>query len=88
MKTLVFDAGPIISMTMNNLLWLLKPLKKQFDGLATRTKLVGWSDMMLQVIVMCGKGKVVVNQELIEPWMEDNWKDYEMVNYLKDITQL
>ena len=44
--------------------------------------------MMLQVIVMCGKGKVVVNQELIEPWMEDNWKDYEMVNYLKDITQL
>ena len=20
--------------------------------------------------------------------MEDNWKDYEMVNYLKDITQL
>ena len=66
----------------------MKPLKKQFDGLATRTKLVGWSDMMLQVIVMCGKGKVVVNQELIEPWMEDNWKDYEMVNYLKDITQL
>ena len=28
MKTIVFDAGPIISLTMNNLLWILKPLKK------------------------------------------------------------
>jgi len=28
MKTIVFDAGPIISLTMNNLLWILEPLKK------------------------------------------------------------
>ena len=28
MKTIVFDAGPVISLTMNNLLWLLEPLKK------------------------------------------------------------
>ena len=28
MKTAVFDAGPIISLTMNNLLWLLEPLKR------------------------------------------------------------
>ncbi|MBI2134637.1 hypothetical protein HYU09_01480 [Candidatus Woesearchaeota archaeon] len=28
MKTLVFDTGPIITLTMNNLLWLLEPLKK------------------------------------------------------------
>jgi len=32
MKTLVFDAGPIISLTMNNLLWLLEPLQKKFRG--------------------------------------------------------
>ena len=32
MKSLVFDAGPIISMTMNNLLWLLDPLMSQFKG--------------------------------------------------------
>ena len=32
MKTLIFDTGPIISLTMNNLLWLLKPLKQQFQG--------------------------------------------------------
>lgn len=28
MKAIVFDAGPIISLTMNNLLWILEPLKK------------------------------------------------------------
>ena len=28
MKTIVFDTGPIISLTMNNLLWVLEPLKQ------------------------------------------------------------
>ncbi|MBI2137659.1 hypothetical protein HYU12_04015 [Candidatus Woesearchaeota archaeon] len=32
MKALVFDSGPLISMTMNNLLWLLEPLKGIFKG--------------------------------------------------------
>lgn len=32
MKSIVFDSGPIINMAMNNLLWLLEPLKKQFKG--------------------------------------------------------
>src|SRR3990172_9184650 len=32
MKSLLFDSGPIISLTMNNLLWLLEPLKKRFRG--------------------------------------------------------
>lgn len=32
MKALVFDAGPIISLTTNNLLWLLPLLKKAFQG--------------------------------------------------------
>jgi len=32
MKSIVFDTGPIISLAMNNLLWLLEPLKIQFDG--------------------------------------------------------
>ena len=32
MKALVFDSGPLISMTMNNLLWLLEPLKGVFKG--------------------------------------------------------
>lgn len=32
MKSIVFDTGPIISLTTNNLLWLLEPLKVQFNG--------------------------------------------------------
>ncbi len=32
MKGLVFDAGPIISLTMNNLLWLLEPLRLKYGG--------------------------------------------------------
>lgn len=31
-KTLVFDTGPIITLTTNNLLWILEPLKKKFNG--------------------------------------------------------
>ena len=32
MKCLVFDSGPIISLTTNNLLWILEPLKNKFKG--------------------------------------------------------
>jgi predicted nucleic acid-binding protein len=32
MKTLFFDTGPIISLTTNNLLWLLPKLKEAFNG--------------------------------------------------------
>ena len=32
MKSLIFDSGPIISLSMNNLLWVLKELKKSYDG--------------------------------------------------------
>ena len=31
-KFLVFDAGPVISLTTNNLLWLLSVLKRKFGG--------------------------------------------------------
>jgi len=32
MKSIFFDAGPIISLSTNNLLWILPELKKIFDG--------------------------------------------------------
>lgn len=32
MKSILFDAGPIISLTMSNLLWLVEPLKSRFKG--------------------------------------------------------
>lgn len=31
-KAIIFDAGPIISLTINNLLWLLPELKQRFGG--------------------------------------------------------
>jgi hypothetical protein len=31
-KIIVFDAGPVISLTLNNLLWILEPLNKKFNG--------------------------------------------------------
>ncbi|MBN1386780.1 hypothetical protein JW968_07485 [Candidatus Woesearchaeota archaeon] len=32
MRALVFDAGPVISLTINNLLWLLEPMRDRFGG--------------------------------------------------------
>ena len=32
MNSLVFDTGTVISLVMNNLLWTLKHLKKQYKG--------------------------------------------------------
>jgi hypothetical protein len=32
MRSIVFDAGPVISLTTNNLLWLLDRMKREFDG--------------------------------------------------------
>ena len=32
MKTLVFDSGPIISLALSNMLWILPELKKKFKG--------------------------------------------------------
>jgi hypothetical protein len=32
MSGIVFDSGPLITLTMNNLLWLVKPLKRRFNG--------------------------------------------------------
>jgi hypothetical protein len=30
--SLVFDSGPIISLSTNNLLWILPKIKEKFDG--------------------------------------------------------
>src|SRR3989344_134937 len=37
-KTIVFDTGSIISLTSNNLLWTLEPLKKRFGGVFCITR--------------------------------------------------
>ena len=71
-----------------------KKLDEDWDDIRRFTKLIGWSDMLLQVISMCGGGSVVVNEQLVEPWMQeqgwipDSWKNYEIVNYLKNVNEL
>ncbi len=40
MKSIIFDAGPIISLTMNNLLWILEPLKRVSNANFYITELV------------------------------------------------
>jgi len=40
MRSFVFDTGPIISIAMNNLLWLLEPLKKISNGRFMITPLI------------------------------------------------
>ena len=32
MDKIIFDTGPIISLTLNNLLWILEPLRREFRG--------------------------------------------------------
>ncbi|MEM2121849.1 MAG: hypothetical protein QXU20_04300 [Candidatus Woesearchaeota archaeon] len=32
-KAIIFDSGPIISLTLNNLLWILEELKKEYGGI-------------------------------------------------------
>ncbi|MEM4267872.1 MAG: hypothetical protein QXK37_03485 [Candidatus Woesearchaeota archaeon] len=40
MKRVVLDTGPLISLTLNNLVWLLKPLKEKLQGQFCITKSV------------------------------------------------
>lgn len=78
MRSLVFDTGPVISLTMNNLLWLIKELKKKFNGefyipQASKEELVDrplatkrFEFEALQVLKIIKEGvfKVVGNEEL------------------------
>ena len=32
MRAIVFDTGPLISLTLNNLIWLIEPLQREFRG--------------------------------------------------------
>lgn len=40
MKSMILDSGPIISLATNNLLWILDPLKRKFNGRFYITKAV------------------------------------------------
>ena len=69
-------------------------LLENYDDIAKSTKLIGWSDCILQVIIQCSGSRIIINKQLVDPWMFDegwidkNWKEFEIVNYLKDIEEI
>lgn len=66
-------------------------LWNQYDEMLQKTKLIGWADCILQVVIQCSDSRVIINDELVEPWMieqgwiDRDWREFEIINYLKDI---
>jgi len=74
--------------THKDVLW------NDYDNILISTNLIGWSDCVLQVIMQMGGSSIVYNKQLVEPWMQtqgwisDDWRNYEIINYLKDIEEI
>ena len=66
MKALVFDAGPIISFAINNLLWLIPELKKRFGGEFYITEAVQKELGEVPLKSKKGKFEAIQVQQLIE----------------------
>lgn len=78
MRSIVFDSGPIISLAMNNLLWILEPLKKKFKGeffiptyvkqevveRPLQTKIFKFEALQVEELIRKGVFKVVYNNEI------------------------
>ncbi len=72
----------------------LKPiLEERWDELREQTHLIGWVDVLPQLAVMAVNGSVVWNKQLVQTWFNErpdlypghsNWRDYEIVDFLKD----
>ena len=80
MKSLIFDSGPIISLTTNNLLWLIEPLKKKFNGnfyiteavklelvdVPLKTKKFKFEAIQVEKLIENGTIEVIDNKFIIE----------------------
>jgi hypothetical protein len=72
-------------------------LELNYETLANQNKLIGWSDCLAQLVIMCGGFEVVMNKQMVQTWYHErpdlypnytHWKDYEIVDYLKDIEEI
>jgi hypothetical protein len=72
-------------------------LEVSYDMIASFEKLIGWPDSLAQLVIMAGGYNVVQNPQFVQAWYSDNpelypnythWKDYEVVDYLKDIEEI
>lgn len=70
-------------------------LDLNFDRIKEKTHLVGWSDCIAQILIMVGGGEVLQNPQMVQTWYHErpdlyptytHWKDYEIVDYIKDYT--
>jgi hypothetical protein len=72
-------------------------LELNYEMLANQHKLIGWSDCVAQLVIMCGGFEVIMNKEMVQTWYGErpdlyptytHWKNYEIVDYLKDIEEI
>jgi len=77
-KSILFDTGPIISLVTNNLLWILEPLKKKFNGefyitpavkkelidKPLRTKRFEFEALQIYQLIKKGTLKIIDNKEI------------------------
>lgn len=72
-------------------------LELNYDVISTYSKLIGWSDCLAQLIIMAGGYDVVQNKQNVQTWYHErpdlyptytHWKDYEIVDYLKDFEEI
>ena len=69
-------------------------LDLNYDEIAKSSKLIGWSDCLAQLVIMVGGYSVVQNPQFVQTWYHQrpdlysdftHWRDYEIVDYIKDI---
>jgi hypothetical protein len=65
--------------------------------IASYDRLIGWPDSLGQFVIMAGGYDVVQNKQMVQAWYHErpdlypnytNWKNYEIVDYLKDIEEI
>ena len=71
-------------------------LQLNYEILANQNKLIGWSDCIAQLVIMVGGYEVLANPNYVQTWFDKsdlypnctNWRDAEIVDYLKDIEEI
>ena len=69
-------------------------LEFNYDMITSQNKLIGWSDLLAQLIIMIGGYDVLQNPNHVQTWYGErpdlypnykDWRDAEIVDYIKDI---
>jgi hypothetical protein len=63
-----------------NIIW------KNYDNLKSVSKIIGWADYILQLIMQMGGYEIIQNNKLCEHWeVGDKWNEFEIVTGMKDM---